>query len=144
MNVQLEGTPPELPAPATWKRSGGILTILLLGAMVFECRLALFVAPKFEQMFQDMLGTKDKLPVLARTVIEVARFQQANFTWLAPAVLLVLGILWWRRGSGWVSAVCGVLTLAVVVSTALAWVGLALPAAQLVQELGNPVPPVSR
>jgi len=58
-----------------------VVLVIAIGIMAF---LLLFIVPKFEAIFKDMLGNKP-LPPLTQFVIDISRFVQHN-------VLIILGI----------------------------------------------------
>jgi type IV pilus assembly protein PilC len=68
-----------------------IVMFIAVAIMIF---LMTVIVPKFEKIFEDMLGSKDKLPDLTKFVINFSRTIQDNF------VLLIIGtvgaIVLWR------------------------------------------------
>jgi len=59
-----------------------VVLVIAIGILAF---LLLFIVPKFEAIFQDMLGNKP-LPLLTTIVIESSRFVQGN-------ILIIIGII---------------------------------------------------
>lgn len=113
--------------------------LMLVAAVFVENHFTLSVAPGFEKVFEDMLGSKEKLPTLARCVLDISRFQQDKFLPLLLPVALVFGLLWWQRRNLWAKVVCGALALGLVAFTIVGFVGLQLPLVQLIQSLDGPV-----
>ena len=68
-----------------------IVMFIAVAIMIF---LMTVIVPKFEKIFEDMLGSKDKLPDLTKFVINFSRTIQDNF------VLIIIGtvgaIVLWR------------------------------------------------
>lgn len=128
--------PPPKPSGTGWW--GGVAVVFLLGSVVFEFQVALATVPKFERLFQDMVGVREKLPLLAQAALSSARFQAANFIPLAASVIALAGLLWWKRHTKAATGCAVVLVLLVLAWSVLTWVGVALPAAQLVHHLGTP------
>jgi type IV pilus assembly protein PilC len=68
-----------------------IVMFIAVAIMIF---LMTVIVPKFEKIFEDMLGSKDKLPDLTKFVINFSRTIQDNF------ILLIIGtvgaIVLWR------------------------------------------------
>lgn len=59
-----------------------VVLVIAIGILAF---LLLFIVPKFEAIFKDMLGNKP-LPALTQFVIDISRFVQGNF-------LIIFGIV---------------------------------------------------
>jgi len=59
-----------------------VVLVIAVGILAF---LLLFIVPKFEAIFQDMLGNKP-LPLLTSIVIETSRFVQSN-------ILIIIGVI---------------------------------------------------
>jgi type IV pilus assembly protein PilC len=68
-----------------------IVMFIAVAIMIF---LMTVIVPKFEKIFEDMLGSKDKLPDLTKFVINFSRTIQDNF------ILLIIGtvgaVVLWR------------------------------------------------
>ncbi len=111
---------------------------MLGAALIVESHFTWSVAPRFEKVFEEMLGSKEKLPTVARCVLDVSRFQQGNFLPLLLPVALVFGLLWWQRRNLWAKLVCGALALGLVAFTIVGFVGLQLPLVKLIQSLDGP------
>ena len=67
-----------------------IVMVIAVGIMVF---LMTVIVPKFEKIFEDMLGSRDKLPELTKYVIGFSRWVQDNIILLALTVV-VMFVLW--------------------------------------------------
>jgi type IV pilus assembly protein PilC len=67
-----------------------IVMVIATLIMVF---LMMFIVPKFEQIFEDMLGSKDKLPGITKMVIGFSRGLQ-DYIWIILIVLALLYLLW--------------------------------------------------
>jgi type IV pilus assembly protein PilC len=67
-----------------------IVMIIAVLIMVF---LMLVIVPRFEKIFEDMLGSADKLPGLTKIVIGFSRWMQGNFIYLVIAGV-VIAVAW--------------------------------------------------
>jgi type IV pilus assembly protein PilC len=68
-----------------------IVMFIAMAIMVF---LMLVIVPRFEKIFEDMLGDKNKLPELTKIVIGFSRWMSDNFLFLvAGGVIIFVG---WR------------------------------------------------
>lgn len=67
-----------------------IVMIIALAIMVF---LMLVIVPRFEKIFEDMLGDKNKLPELTKWVIGFSRWMGDNVLWLGAGIVVVF-IVW--------------------------------------------------
>jgi type IV pilus assembly protein PilC len=67
-----------------------IVMIIAVGIMVF---LMTVIVPKFEKIFEDMLGSRDKLPDLTKAVIGFSRWMQNNIL-IIFALIAALIVLW--------------------------------------------------
>lgn len=67
-----------------------IVMFIAVAIMIF---LMLVIVPKFEQIFQDMLGDKNKLPALTKAVIGFSRWIGSNI-WYIVAIAAAVFILW--------------------------------------------------
>ncbi|MES2507294.1 MAG: type II secretion system F family protein [Verrucomicrobiota bacterium] len=66
-----------------------IVMIIAVLIMVF---LMLVIVPRFEKIFEDMLGSADKLPELTKIVIGFSRWMQGNFLYLvAGGIVFTVG-----------------------------------------------------
>ena len=78
-----------------------VLTIAV-GIVTF---LMLFIVPKFEAIFKDMLGGRP-LPFITQAIMDLSRFIQGNFLLIAGAITVaVIGIRFALRVPGFSSAV---------------------------------------
>lgn len=67
-----------------------IVMVIAMAIMVF---LMLVIVPRFEKIFQDMLGDKNKLPGLTKVVIGFSRWTSDNILYII-AVVVVSVVLW--------------------------------------------------
>jgi type IV pilus assembly protein PilC len=67
-----------------------IVMVIAVGIMVF---LMMVIVPKFEKIFEDMLGSRDKLPELTKWVIGFSRWVQSNILYIL-AGLAVITVCW--------------------------------------------------
>src|SRR4051812_2852351 len=67
-----------------------IVMVIAIGIIIF---LMMVIVPKFEKIFEEMLGDKNKLPTLTKVVVGFSRWIQSNILILLAAVA-VLAILW--------------------------------------------------
>lgn len=68
--------------------------IVMCIAMLIMVFLMLVIVPRFEKIFQDMLGDANKLPGLTKLVIGFSRWMSSNVLWLALGVVVV--VVAWR------------------------------------------------
>ena len=74
-----------------------IVLIMALGIMAF---LLIYIVPKFEQIFHDMLGDKP-LPGITRFVISVSRFFQDHWLVMIGAIIaMIFGYAFLNRTTG--------------------------------------------
>jgi type II secretory pathway component PulF len=81
-------------------------SLCLCGANIlplYYCTRALLSAPKFERIFEDMLGSKQKLPLLTNFVLEWAQPLLGLF-WLLAALAVFLIFTLKRPRHVWVTA----------------------------------------
>ncbi len=64
-----------------------IVMFIAVGIMIF---LMTVIVPKFEKIFEDMLGSRDKLPELTKWVIGFSRWIQTNILYLAAGLAVVI------------------------------------------------------
>lgn len=64
-----------------------IVMIIAVAIMVF---LMLVIVPRFEKIFEDMLGDKNKLPELTKLVIGFSRWMGDNVLYLGGGIALVI------------------------------------------------------
>ncbi|MBB5038538.1 hypothetical protein [Prosthecobacter dejongeii] len=112
------------------------LLVLFLGYISFRACTSIY---QFEIIFENMLGDKNKLPDLTKSLIAWSR---AGDGFAAPAsVILLIGvslILPWKlksiRASVWVSLIC---TSLLVIHTALCWAGTFAPLITVIKDLSG-------
>ena len=68
-----------------------IVMFIAVAIMVF---LMLVIVPKFEKIFEDMLGSRDKLPEITKIVIGFSRWMGANFWYLV--ILAAVFFIFWK------------------------------------------------
>ena len=79
--------------------------VVLTIAVVIVAFLMLFIVPKFEAIFKDMLGGRP-LPIMTQIIMDLSRFIQGNFILIAVAlVVLVVGFRFALRLPGISTAV---------------------------------------
>ena len=79
--------------------------VVLTIAVVIVAFLMLFIVPKFEAIFQDMLGGRP-LPTITQVIMDLSRFIQGNFILIGVAlVVLVVGFRFALRLPGISTAV---------------------------------------
>jgi type IV pilus assembly protein PilC len=61
-----------------------VVLVIAIGILAF---LLLFIVPKFEAIFKDMLGNKP-LPLLTSVVIDISRFVQSNILLILAAAII--------------------------------------------------------
>ena len=138
MNDPVPQMPSQPVNPSRAGRWGAVAVVLLLGSIILEFQVALVTVPKFERLLQDMVGMREKLPLLAQGVLAASRFQAANIFAIAAFSAALIGVLWWKRHTK-LATTCAVgLMLALVAWSVMAFVGVFLPGAQLVHHLGTP------
>lgn len=111
--------------------------MLLAGAAYIEDRAALYIVPHSERMFQDMIGPMDKLPTLTQWVMQLSRFQATNVIFIFLGLLLVLAVLWWRRGAAWICVVCVMLTVLFAGLAAIDYFAILTPYARIMSMVGG-------
>ncbi len=107
-----------------------VLNILPL----YYCTRVLLTAPKFERIFEDMLGSKAKLPTLTNLLLDHALPLLAAI-WLFTALATVLMFTVKRARYVWVTAVVTALTL--IVTGQLALTALFEPLVVVIQNLSG-------
>jgi len=75
--------------------------IVMVIAMLIMVFLMLVIVPRFEKIFEDMLGDRNKLPGLTKIVIGFSRWMSDNVLYLGAGVALF--IIGWRLFSSTVS-----------------------------------------
>ncbi|MCA1962994.1 MAG: type II secretion system F family protein [Prosthecobacter sp.] len=68
-----------------------VVMFIALAILIF---LMLVIVPKFEKIFEEMLGDKNKLPTLTKYVIGFSRWMGDNFLWLAGGAAVIF--IGWR------------------------------------------------
>lgn len=70
---------------------------------LYYCTRALLAAPKFEMIFEDMLGSKQKLPFLTGLMFEWA-MPLLGCVWLLAALMIVLIFTFKQPRHVWITA----------------------------------------
>ncbi|MCK5835495.1 MAG: type II secretion system F family protein, partial [Lentisphaeria bacterium] len=70
-------------------------------ATVITVGLMLFIVPKFQQIFADMLGKNEPLPPLTQAVVNASEFMQNHYIIILGVILLVvIGFQLFKKTSG--------------------------------------------
>lgn len=110
-----------------------VLVVMMVVPLYYTTRI-LLLAPQFESIFEDMLGSKDKLPQLTKMVIDSpALFLGAIWGLSGVAVLLIF--LMRSPRFVWVTAL--LVTLSLVGSTHFIVVAVFAPFVQVIQSLSG-------
>jgi type IV pilus assembly protein PilC len=64
--------------------------IVMIIALVIMIFLMLIIVPKFEKIFEDMLGDRNKLPWLTKQVIGFSRWMTEYILWWGGAIVLLI------------------------------------------------------
>jgi type II secretory pathway component PulF len=62
--------------------------------------ITLGFTPRYEKVFEGMLGDRSKLPAHTQLVIGVSRFIQGNVIFLGPLLVFLMPILLWMFRGG--------------------------------------------
>lgn len=87
-----------------WARGIRCIFAVLTLLPLYYCSRVLLAAPKFGTIFEDMLGSQQKLPVLTRLVLMNA-MPVLGFMWLLAALAFYLIFTVKRARNVWISAV---------------------------------------
>lgn len=115
---------------------GGIRWVLvaMMAVPLYYTTRVLLLAPQLEQIFEDLLGSKDKLPILTKMVIgSPTLFLAAIFGISGVAVMLIFLIRSTRFV--WVAALLVILSL--VGSTHIIFVALFAPFVDVIRSLSG-------
>ena len=77
---------------------------------LYYCTRFLLAAPRFEMIFEDMLGSQEKLPILTRFVLEWC-MPLLGFMWLLTASMVVLIFTVKRARHVWIIAAASAFVL---------------------------------
>jgi len=70
-------------------------------ATLITVGLMLFIVPKFQQIFADMLGKDEPLPPLTQMVVDISEFMQSHYiVILLVVVFVVIGFQLFKKTSG--------------------------------------------
>ncbi len=64
--------------------------IVLVIAMAITAGLMIFIVPKFQQIFNDMLGKDEPMPMLTQLVIQASEFMQNHFMILLGIIIAII------------------------------------------------------
>lgn len=104
---------------------------------LYYCTRMLLAAPKFEKIFADMLGSKEKLPVLTNVVLEWA-MPFLGLVWLLAALAIFLIFTFKRARYVWITA--AVSAFALIATGHLVGTVLFQPLVTIIQNLGGEPP----
>ena len=110
-----------------------VLVAMMVVPLYYTSRV-LLLAPQFEKLFEDMLGSKEKLPLLTKMVIESPTLFLVA-VWSISGVAVMLIFLMRTPRLVWVTAV--LVTLSLVGTTHLIAVALFAPLGQVIQNLSG-------
>lgn len=77
---------------------------------LYYCTRVLLAAPRFEMIFEDMLGSKQKLPILTRLVLD-GSMPLLGCVWLLTALMVVLIFMVKRARYVWITAAASAFVL---------------------------------
>ena len=77
---------------------------------LYYCTRLLLAAPKFERIFEDMLGSKEKLPALTRLLFEWC-VPLLGGVWLLAGLMIVLIFTFKRPRYVWITAAASMFAL---------------------------------
>ena len=117
-----------------WGRGMRWVLVVMMAVPLYYTTRVLLLASQFEKLFEDMLGSKEKLPVLTKMVIESPTLFLAA-VWGFSGVAVMLIFLMKAPRFVWVTAVLVMLSL--VGSTHLIVVALFAPLGMVIQNLSG-------
>ena len=97
--------------------------------------LCLLVVPKFEKIFEDMLGSREHLPLLTQVIIGWSHFLQHGFLFLLPLVPVPFVMLWRTHGSSMVCSFVAAMTALLFLSVPVCVLALFLPLIGMIQSV---------
>lgn len=104
---------------------------------LYYCTRMLLAAPKFEKIFADMLGSKEKLPLLTNVVLDWA-MPLLGIVWLLAVLSVFLIFTFKRARHVWITA--AVSAFALIVTGHLVGTVLFQPLVTIIQNLGGEPP----
>ena len=139
-------TPPDLPAAShgldarirnleSCLRVFAALILIFLGFQVFQ---AVHSIPRFEMLFGDMLGSRDKIPILTQKIIALNRAIARGMGGMVIVFLLTVGGVITAAFLPKKGALFGVLGCGIVLGVIkmILHIGLALPLQKIIQGIG--------
>jgi hypothetical protein len=120
-----------------WGRSIRGFLLVMIAVLLFYVSRLLLLAPKFESIFTDMLGSFDKMPVASRFVIE-SPLVILGVLWLVAAVATLFILRTRRPHLVGVTAISTMLFL--IASTHLITTSLLAPMVEILKALSGGVP----
>lgn len=110
-----------------------VLVVMMVVPLYYTTRILLLV-PQFEKVFEDMLGSKEKLPQLTKMVID-SPVLFLGAIWGLSGVAVMLIFLMRSPRLAWVTAL--LMTISLVGSTHLITFALLAPLVQVIQSLSG-------
>ena len=117
-----------------WGRGMRWVLVVMMVVPLYYATRVLLVAPEFEKVFEDMLGSREKLPGLTKMVIDFPALFLAAIWGLSGVAVLLLFLMRSPR-LVWITALLA--TLSLVGSTHLIVVALFAPFVQVIQNLSG-------
>ena len=126
------------PALSRWKWRCFVLTVLYVGAAMFFGYIAFGFSPRYEKIYEEMLGDRTKLPAYTQSIFSVSRFLQGKALFIGPLLLFLMPILLWvYRGNRGVTIVILLLIVLMVVFSVCAIPGLTIPLLELLESINR-------
>jgi len=122
---------PLIKAPSFSARSAA--AVLMVLPLCYDTLILLRV-PKFQNMFMDLLGSKDKLPIMTRLILDHSMPLLGTFWLLAVAAAAVI-FLSQRLLKVWIAA--GLSSFLLAVAGVIMSLGIFMPLATLTQQLAG-------
>lgn len=113
---------------------------IVLAVLILLNLITVFGISRYEKVFEDMLGSRDKLPDLTKLVIGYGRLA---YGYMPVAILVSFGLIAWSLMMQWRRG-CGFLWVAIVAVTLLSLhlyvvkQALQLPLVQIIQSISGP------
>ena len=117
-----------------WGRGMRWVLVAMMALPLFCTTYVLLLAPRFESIFEDMLGSKSKLPVLTKMVIDFPMLFLAGIWGLSGVAVMPIFLMRSPR-LAWVTAL--LVTLSLVGSTHLITFALLAPLVQVIRSLSG-------
>jgi hypothetical protein len=110
------------------------LFAILNGLPLYYCTRILLAAPQFERIFEDMLGSKQKLPYLTRLVLDQS-MPLLGAVWLLTALMIALIFIVKQARYVWITAAVSAIVL--IATGHLAATVLLEPLVSVIQNLSG-------